>query len=231
MSVITISRQYGSGGDIIATQLCQILSYRQFDKRLIADAASEAAISDQEIVDLSEDNFKVNKFLDRLFRRSRIVATTRIWKEDTSGVREIEELNLSEDYALFLVRKAIDFAYRTGDTVIVGRGGQVVLADRPDVLHFRIEAPMEERIQRLKVQLKEEENMPLDTIDTRRAAQDLIAAKDEASAGYLKHFYGKDWSDPMLYHAVLNTGKLGIDQATQMIIEMVRCLEGARPVG
>jgi len=231
MSVITISRQFGSGGDAIADQLCRILNYRQFDKRLISEAAIDAAVSEQEIVDFSEDNYRVNKFFDRLFKRSRIVATTHIWKEDTSGVREIEEMNLGEEHALFLVQKAIELAYRTGDTGIVGRGGQGLLKDRPDVLDFRIEAPMEDRIQRLKAQLKEEQHMPLDTIDTRRAAQDLIEAKDAASADYLKHFYGKDWSDPMLYHAVLNTGMLGIDQATQLIIEMVHCLEVVRPTG
>jgi cytidylate kinase len=63
-------------------------------------------------------------------------------------------------------------------------------------------------------------------VDARRAAQALIEANDDASADYLKHFYDVDWSDPLLYHLVINTSKLALDQAARLIVEAARQLEG-----
>jgi cytidylate kinase len=228
MPVITISRQFGSGGDEIADHVCQSLGYRHFDKRLIAKAAEEAGFSEQQGLDFSEENYKVKNFIDRLFARSRPVANVRVWKESTAGVRVAEEMQLSEEHALVLVQKAVEAAYQNGNVVIIGRGGQVLLKDHPDVLHVRVEAPMEDRIQRVKHQFKLEKQMSLDTIDTRRAAQDLIEQRDAASADYLKRFYGIDWSDPLHYHLVLNSRKLSPVLASEVIVNLVHCLENPR---
>ena len=221
MAVITVSRQFGSGGDEIVEQLCQVLGYRFFDKRMLAKAAIDAGLSDQEIIDYSIENYKVKGFFERLFGRSRPIATTRVWKEGTDGTRKPEEVQLTEEHALQLVQKAVEMAYQTGNMVIEGRGGQVLLRDRAGVLHVRIVAPMEYRIQRVKEKLHEEQNMPLDTIETRRAAQDMIEQRDAASAAYLKTYYGVDWADPLLYHAVLNTGRISLEQAVRCITDML----------
>ena len=69
MAVITISRQYGSGGDEIATRLWNVLGYRYFDKRLMAQVATEAGLSPTEVVDSSEDNYEARSLLERLFGR------------------------------------------------------------------------------------------------------------------------------------------------------------------
>jgi len=228
MAVITISRQFGSGGDEIADRVCQSLGYRHFDKRLIAQAAAEAGFSEQQDLDFSEENYQVKNFMDRLFARSRPVAHVRVWKESVSGERVVEEMQLSEEHALSLVQKAVGVAYQNGNVVIVGRGGQILLKNYPDVLHVRIEGPMEDRIQRVKLQLKLEKQMALDTIETRRAAQDLIEQRDAASADYLKHFYGIDWSDPLHYHLVINSSRLSADLAAQVITDLFHCLENIR---
>ncbi len=229
MAVITISRQFGSGGDEIANRVCLDLGYRLFDKRSIAMAAAEAGFSDQQDLDFSEENYQVKNFMDRLFARSRPVAHVRVWKESAAGERVVEELQLGEEHALALVQKAVERAYQNGNVVIIGRGGQILLKNHPDVLHVRIEAPMEDRIQRVKNQLKLEKQMPLDTIDTRRVAQDLIEQRDAASADYLKRFYGIDWADPLHYHLVINAAKLGPDLAAQVVIDLFHCLQGTRP--
>jgi cytidylate kinase len=221
MAVITISRQYGSGGDEIADLLCQELGYHQFDKRLISQAAVGAGLSDQEIIDFSEENYKVKNFMDRLFNRSQTVAQVRVWKEDAQGVRAPESIQIDEEYALMLTKRAVEAAHHTGNIVIVGRGGQVILKDYLDVVHIRIEAPLEDRIQRVKTHMKAENNISTDTVAGRRKAQDLIGARDLASSDYLHRFYGVDWADPCLYHLVINTGKVKIKLAVQMIIDMV----------
>jgi CMP/dCMP kinase len=225
MKVITISRQYGSGGDEVASLVCEALGFQLFDKHLIAKAAAEAGLSDQEVVDYSEENYKVKSFIERLLNRSRPVAQIRVWKEDIHGIRIFEEMSLTEDHALLLVQKAIKAAHGRGRMVILGRGGQVLLQDYLDVIHIRIEAPMEDRIQLVKQSLKEEKQEYLATIDSRRMAQDLIDQRDGASMEYIRRYYGVDWSDPSLYHLVLNTGKMSVGSAAHLIIELVHSLE------
>jgi CMP/dCMP kinase len=220
MSVITISRQFGSGGNEVASQVCEALGYRYFDKRLIAEAAEESGIAQAELVDYSEENHQVRGFLDRLFSRPATVAQMRVWKEDPGGIRSVERVALSEEVAVGLVQKALQRACRAGKMVVVGRAGQVVLRDCPQVLHVRIEAPLEERIQRVKEQIKETRKAYSAEIDLRRQAQDLIEQRDTASADYLRAFYHVEWNDPMLYHLVLNLGKLSIPQAVEAIASL-----------
>ena len=66
MAVITISRQAGSSGnEEIATRVAELLGYRYFDKRLMAKVAAEVGLSENEVVDFSEENYKVVSFLVR----------------------------------------------------------------------------------------------------------------------------------------------------------------------
>jgi cytidylate kinase len=214
MTVITISRQFGSYGDEIAKKLCELLDYHYFDKALMLQAAAAAGLSEQEIVDYSEENYKLQNFLDRLLRGPQPIARVHVWKEDAKGTRAAEAVALTETSALELVQKAIQYAHRLGNVVIVGRGGQVLLQNEPDVLHVRIEAPLETRILRVREQWRPDGTQ----LDLRRLAQDLIQEKDAASADYLQHFYNVRWDDPNLYHLILNTGKLGIDQAVDLLV-------------
>ena len=77
MAVITISRQYGSEGDEIAANVCQVLGYRSFDKQLMAKVATEVGLTEGEVVDFTEDQHKVRGFLDRLWGAKPIVTQTR----------------------------------------------------------------------------------------------------------------------------------------------------------
>lgn len=218
MTVITISRQFGSYGDEIAKKLCEILGYRYFDKHLMMQAAAAAGLSEQEIVDYSEENYKVRNFLERMLGGPQTVAQVHVWREDAKGMRIPETIALTEDIALGLVQKAIRYAHQVGNVVIVGRGGQVILQNEPDVLHVRIEAPLEIRIQRVRKQGQPNET----SLGLRRMAQDLILEKDTASADYLQHFYNVRWDDPDLYHLIINTDKLSIDQAANMLVQLTR---------
>ncbi len=225
MAVITISRQYGSGGGEIADRVCEILGYRHFDKHQLDQAAEEAGLPKHTAVDYSEDNHEVQTFLDRLFGRTASVVQKIAWSEDPSLASSPEKVDLYDTAVLGLVRRAIQAAWRAGDMLIVGRGGQVLLKDFPATLHVRIEAPLEERIQRVKAHMKQEQQDFRADIEIRRAAQDLITSRDTASADYIKRFYNVDWADPMLYHLIINTGKLTIEQASQTIVEIARTMQ------
>jgi len=227
MTVITISRQYGSGGDEIADQLCQLLGYRHFDKRMIARAALDAGLSEAEIAgysEYSEENYKVVTFLDRLFRRTGRAAHPSNVKKDTVTGLLIEEKLFNEASALSLVQKAIKAAYKSDNIIIIGRGGQVILRNYPNVLHIRIEAPMEDRIKRIEERMKEEENTPSTSYGLWLNARDLILEKDSSSADYVRLFYGENWADIGFYHVILNTGKISISNCSKIIADMVHRL-------
>ena len=216
MAVITISRQYGSGGDEVAAQVCDMLGYRFFDKRIMAGMASEFGLSAQQVVDFSEDMYEVRGFLDRL-RGPRVVAQTRVWTQDASGrrVQEIEELD--EEQAITMVQGIVQAVYKDDNIVILGRGGQAILKDMPGALHVRIEAPQDARVQRIQ----DQEDV------SQQAAEKTVVERDRATADYLKRFYDVEWSNPAHYHLVINTGKLGVDAAAHLIVNALSYLPPA----
>ena len=214
MAVITISRQYGSGGDEIAAQVCEMLGYRHFDKLLMAQVASEVKLSESEIADFSQDNTKVRSFLDLLLGGStpRMAAQVRSWRVSAVGARAPKLKLLDENEAIALVQGTIEASYKQGNIVIVGRGGQAILKDKPDVLHVRVEAPLKTRKQRVH----EQGGISLDV------AHDVVIEHDQAVADYLKRLYGIDWADSTLYDLVLNTGKLSLEAAARLIVDAAR---------
>ena len=214
MTVVTISRQFGSGGDEIAGRVCQLLGFRYFDKELMAQVATEMGLAEDEIVDLSEDVHEIRGFLKRLFSASRKVTQIEAIPEDRPGsVIEVVK-KLDEAQSIALVQSTIRAVYEEGNVVIVGRGGQAILKDKPDVLHVRIEAPLDSRVQRLC----DRANFSLG------GAHDTAIKRDRASADYLKRFYNIDWADSLLYDLVINTGRVNIEAAAQLIAKAVSYL-------
>ncbi len=227
MAVLTVSRLYGSGGDDIVDQVCQVLGYRRFNKRNIARAAFEAGLSEQEIAsysDFSDVNYKYKTFLDRLLRRAAPPAKEHRPQEKAAAALRAEDKLFNEASALALVQQAIKDAYKIGNVVIIGRAGQVILKDLPGVLHIRIEAPREERVRRVESYLKAEKGEYASDFKIRTDALDLIAERDAASADYVRLYYGVDWADTFLYHAVFNTGKIDPTTTSRAIVSMLHCM-------
>ncbi len=213
MAVITVSRQFGSLGDEIAAQVCEMLGYRFFDKNLMAEIATEAGLGQADINDFSEDRHEVQGFVDRLLGVPRGMTVVRLW-EDSDGMRAPHVVELDKAEAVTLVQDTIHAAYKRGNVLVLGRGGQAVLKDKPDVLHVRIEAPLPTRIERVRTA----QGLRWD------AAEDLVMRRDKASADYLKRFYNIEPGDATLYHLVLNTGKCDIPAAAQLIVQAVTTL-------
>ncbi len=205
MPVITISRQYGSGGVEIAERLCDVLGYSYFDKNMMAQVASEMGISEEEVVDLSEDTYRMRNFLERLFRRRRIRSDV---SQPATSPESVPVATLSEAEGINLVKDTILGAYDLDNVVIVGRGGQAILREKPSVLHVRLNAPLGARALRVKAR----EDISL------AEATDLTRSKDQAAMAYLERFFEIDWDNPMLYHLTLNTGRWEVTDATDVII-------------
>ncbi len=217
MAVVTISRQYGSGGREVAARLCELLGYRYFDKEVMSEVAHEVGLSPQEIVDFPEDQHQVNILLGRVLYRPQPVRPVRAWTEDKTGARTQEAVDLDAKQSISMVRAIIQAAAKQGDVVILGRGGQVVLRGQSGVLHVRIQAPLEERIERVC----QREGL------TRLAARDLVAERDRATQDYLHTFYSVAVNDPALYHLVLNTGLWSVETAAKIVADSRRYLPAA----
>ena len=100
--------------------------------------------------------------------------------------------------------------------VIIGRGGQIVLRGQPDVLHVRLIAPLEVRIQRHA----ERAGLSLE------AAREAVLKRDAASVDFVRRYYRVDPADSSLYDLVCNTARLTAADAAGLIIDALACLEG-----
>ncbi len=215
MAVITISRETGCGGDRIARRVCEVLGYRYFDRALLAQVAHEQGISEAELVDFSEDNYRARGFLDTLLRRSPTVATVTTVGTTTRGEEARATRAVDEESAAAFVSSVIRGLWKRGQVVVVGRGGQETLRDSPGVLHVRMVARMDDRVQRV---------MQAEVL-TREAALRLIGDRDRATAQYLRRFHDVDWTDPTLYHLTLNTSLVGEEGAAELIAAAARQLD------
>jgi cytidylate kinase len=94
-----------------------------------------------------------------------------------------------------------------GNVMLVGRGSQIVLAGRAGVLHVRIIAPLAMRARCVQERCHV----------SAEAAAARIEASDRARAGYLRRTYGARWDDPMLYALTLNTARLAVENAVDLL--------------
>jgi len=96
-----------------------------------------------------------------------------------------------------------------GGIVIVGRGGQVVLHDDPRVLHVRVVSALDVRINRI---------CSFRGISV-EAAKAQIETSDRTRKNYLRRAYQVDWDSPALYDLVLNTGRMSLSTAAEIICQ------------
>jgi len=111
----------------------------------------------------------------------------------------------------FLQAVIYDYA-RKGRVILAGRGGQVLLRDIPGALHLRIVAPFEFRLRRFLEQQGGDE----------KQAARILRRTDRDSAGFLRSFFDVDWDDPALYDLVINSQKVSVEAAVQIIVEALR---------
>lgn len=189
MTVITISRQFGSHGDTVAQLLRDRLGYRYFDKNLMLGQAAAVGLAPEKIVDLSDEKHRAKAGGAPLPQLSRAHGGSQ-----RLGGRA--EASAQERAQAVQVKQLIRATPAQGNVVVVGRGEQIVLCDLPDVLHMRLMAPPELCIQR------HAERAGLTT--TREA----VLARDRASANFVRQYFNADVADLMLYDLIINTSRL-----------------------
>ena len=205
MSAITISREYGIGGGEIAARLAHRLGWQLIDHAVIEQAARELEVYETEVE--KHDEEYVESTLSRILKR--------IWPASSGGFSpsgapalfaspaRTEEARAYQE----TLRHIITAAATTGHVVLVGRGGQVLLADKRDVLHVRVVAPLEQRVAYV---------VRREGLDT-EAARKRVQAKDQARTRYMQTQYHCQHEDPHLYDLVIDTAVLPLDNAVDLI--------------
>jgi cytidylate kinase len=195
--VLTVSREFGSGGGRIAQSIAKQLGWKLLDGGLIDEIACAAHV-DAGIVSRFDEH--VDGWLSRMNRQAMRGAAL------AAGVALEQEKCFDEDVMTDLTRQVIDRAYVAGNCVIVGRGAQCILQPRDDVFHVFVYAPMRVLLQRLRTRRE-----PGAHIEQR------IRDVDEGRAHYLKLRFGKEWHNPHLYDLMISS--VDDEERTARVIE------------
>lgn len=197
MRAVTISREYGSGGGEIAARLAQRLGWQLVDHEVITQIAQRLGVEeeDAEAHDEHAEGWIV-QFLSTM---------------QTVGPMVALPANLSfppDDVAYaHALRDVVTAAVLASPSVIVGRGSQVILRERRDVLHVRIISPLELRIS----YVAQRENL------SRAAAQQRIHQKDLDRRRYLSATHRHTPDEAHLYDLIVNTSVLDLDSCAALI--------------
>ncbi len=187
MAVITISRQLGSLGTTLGKRIASRLGYRLVHRDVINQAARLAGAPDVALATIDE-----------------------------LGLLGIEPEESAQQAYLEAVRQVIENLAQEGDVVIVGRAGQSILQKHAGVLHVRVVAPFETRVQRVVTAHGISE----------QAARAQVRDSDRYRADYLRRFYDTEWDDPTLYHLVINTGHMNLDTAAAVVCAAIHSMSG-----
>jgi len=197
--VVTVAREFGSGGGRIAQMLAGRLGWKLLDRCLVEKIAETARI-DPRVAEKFDE--RPDPWLDRLAQV--------FWQ--SPGLRGYMNGQIpgrfDGEVAAQVTRRLIEEAAGMGDCVIVGRGSQCILQQRADVFHVFVYAPHGQKLARL-----------LDRVPglAKPEAEKRLATEDEIRALYIRNHYGEDWQNRHLYHLMLSSC-MGDKEAVSVIL-------------
>ncbi len=192
--VITIGREFGSGGHEIARKLSEAMGIKMYDKELISIAAKNHGYSEEVLHDIDET--ASNSFLYAL--------STGAYTHNTAMLAGLH-MPLT-DKAFIACSEVIKEVAERESCIIVGRCADSILKDRENLLRVFIHADTEWRINRI---------CEYERID-RSAAASLIKKEDRKRSGYHNYYADTKWGSCKAYDLCINS-KIGIDKAVEII--------------
>ena len=195
--IITISREFGSGGRTIGHQVAEALGIPFYDKELVEHIALESGFAPEYVEEHSEHSPGGSIF-------SYAFAPT--------GVPGVMNGLSTADFLWNVQCNVILQIAEKGPCVIVGRNADYVLKDRPDCLHAFICADMEARAERIVRLYGESEKSP----------QARLNEKDKRRKVNCQHYTGRTWGQSQNYDICLNSSVLGIETCTEILVKLMR---------
>lgn len=200
-TIITIGRQYGSGGGEIGEKVAKHYGIKYYDKELISHVASNSGFCEEMIE--QHDERPTNSFLYN------IVMDTYSYGYNSSNYVDMP-LSQKVFLAQFdTIRKLAD----EGPCVFIGRCADNALSDRGNVLNFFIHADEETRIKAIM------ERFP--DVKSEDKARDIMNKKDKQRQSYYNYYSSKKWIHADTYDYTINSSILGIDGTVELICQIV----------
>jgi cytidylate kinase len=206
-AIITIGRQFGSGGRLIGQKLAKALTVAYYDKELLAEAAKESGLCD-EVFEKADE--KTSSGLPYVFSVG----------FPSLGVYPPYPDILSNERLFLLQSNAIRSIADKGEScVLVGRCADYVLRDSPDLISFFIHNKPENRIKAIA---------ELHHVSDGEA-KEMIRKTDKSRAAYYKYYTDKEWGMSSSYHFSIDASLLGVDDTVELmktIVEKALLAEG-----
>lgn len=199
--IITIARQYGSGGREIGETVAKLLGIPLYDKQLITDAASKGNLSEEVLK--KTDESAANSLLYTLAMGSNIAGTTMHfgYKMPINDKLFILQAEVIKEYAA------------NGSCVIIGRCSDYVLKDEKNIFRVFIYGDLEHR--KARVQMRHPEIKSSQIID-------VINKTDRRRASYYNFYTGNKWGKYDNYDMAINSSTLGIEATARMIADCAK---------
>ena len=194
--VLTVSREFGSGGGRIAKIVADRLGWKLLDRELIEEIARSARVDPRIVTRFDE---RPESWMGRMNRHAMRGAAL------AAGVTPEDENCFDCGVMNEMTRKIVERAHAKGNCVIVGRGAQCTLHRQKDAFHVFVYAPFGDRVCRLRGRLGTDVNI-----------EERIHAVDGERAHYLQQTFGKTWNNPHLYDLMISSSEN--EEATAEVI-------------
>ena len=229
MTVITLSRQLGTHSAEIARGVAETLGLRLITAETINHAAQKAGVPHLALAELQHEGERglVNQMIKALRAMPGLPGSEPFGRPLRSEAVDASSapsrlampfagifsattppISASLDSYVRMVGLVIRGLAQEGNVLIVGRGAQALLRDRPHALHVQLVAPYAHRL---------ETTMDREGL-SKRAAQGRIRTSDRGRADFLRRYHNIDWLDSTLYHLVINTGLVSVETAVSLIV-------------
>jgi cytidylate kinase len=202
--IVTVSRMFGSGGSDVAARVARQLGWSLLDNAVVDAVAERLGVSRAEVSSLEE---RVPSLAERIASSLAMSAP-----ELAVPVADASLMETAETRIVGVTQRVIEEAVQQGNAVLVGRGAQAMLADRPDALHVFCYAP---KTFLIEYAIAHRGVNPAN-------AEHEVDKMNRQREQYVKRHWGRDWRAFENYHLCLDTGRLGIETAADLVVAAAR---------
>jgi cytidylate kinase len=206
MAVITISRQYGAGGKTIGQKVAEALGYTFIDEDIIQIIAEKAKVSPGWVESVEKEaGGRLSRIVTKMVSRPLI---DRVLKDEKGYIDE----QIYIDYLVVIIAQMAE----DGNVVFLDRGSQYILNDFPDAFHILLINTFANRVKFMMSNYDLSENR----------ATHIVKTEEKRRMNLYRKIGKQDYDQPELYHMVINMARVDMDDAAQMILQLVQRKSG-----
>lgn len=212
--IITVEREYGAGGSLVAAELARRKGWELLDQQLTCAIAKHAAV-DEHVVARREE--KCDPLLHRLAKV--------FWRGSYERSLPISDDKIFDaDELVSVAHQVIEKKAAQGNCVIVGRGAPYILRARPDAFHVFVFGSREKKIRRLVNMKVIERDGGEGKKMSEKDATEMVDTIDRERAAFVRKYFNAEWPCRRLYHLMVNSDP-GVEYVTNLIQTAMDALE------